>query len=272
MDWKLMQGAEPVFLPGTGQNAKVGCLCLHGLSASPQEVYWLGKSLSEHGATVFLPRLYGHGVVPDQMRHMRWQDWYLSALDGYHILKRNCDQVVVLGLSMGGLLGLSLATTEHVAGVVTMAAPILPPAKAAWITHYLRYFGSYVAQYDQATDPIDQRLRELQKERGEPVVGRVASWKQSAAGIAELLKLYKQVQTRLDRVKIPVLLIYSEKDTTATADSLKLIQAGLTASPSVTVLQLQESSHIITNDVEFEQVNDAAWNFMAQVAGVSATL
>jgi carboxylesterase len=271
LDWKLLQGAEPVFLSGTGENSKIGCLCLHGLSASPQEMYWLGKSLADHGATVFIPRLYGHGVVPDQLRYMRWQDWYLSALDGYHLLKHTCDRIVVLGLSTGGLLGLRLAAAENAAGVVTMAAPILPPAKNAWLTHIVRYFNTYVAHYDQVSDPIDQRIRQLQQERGETITGRVASYKQSAAGVAELLKLYSEVRTNLARVRAPVLLIYSEKDTTATTESLKLIQARLTASAAVTTLQLKESSHIITNDIESDKVFDAAWNFVAQVASARAT-
>src|SRR5262245_48176890 len=119
MDIKLMTGAEPFYFRG----GPIGCLCMHGLSASPQEMYWLGASLAEHGLTVYGARMYGHGVTPDYLLHMRWQDWYLSLLDGYHLLKRTCDQVFVLGFSVGGLLALRLAAAEQVTGVVAMAVP-----------------------------------------------------------------------------------------------------------------------------------------------------
>src|SRR5689334_12269526 len=99
MNLKLMPGAEPFYMPA----GRVGCLCLHGLGASPQEMAWLGQHLAERGISVCAPRLYAHGVTPDHFQHMRWQDWYLSALDSYHMLRQNCDKVVICGFSMGGL-------------------------------------------------------------------------------------------------------------------------------------------------------------------------
>src|SRR5712691_2402872 len=150
MDIKIMAGAEPFYFRG----GAVGCLCMHGLSAAPQEVYWLGQSLAKHGATVYGPRLYGHGLTVDHMLHMRWQDWYASALDGYYLLKQTCDQVFALGFSMGSLLALRLAATEDVAGVVGLAVPFEPPVKGAWTAHFLRYVLPFVASYDQATDRI----------------------------------------------------------------------------------------------------------------------
>src|SRR4051812_13660433 len=131
-----MPGAEPFFFPG----GRIGCLCLHGLSAAPQEMYWFGKHLHQCGATVYGPRLHGHGVTRDYFRHTRWQDWYLSALDGYHLLRSQCDQVFVLGLSMGALISLRLAASEQIAGVVALAAPLSLPVRALALTHLARHF------------------------------------------------------------------------------------------------------------------------------------
>src|SRR5262249_6452008 len=147
-----------------------------------------------------------------------------SLLDGYHLLKRTCDQVFVLGFSVGGLLALRLAASERVTGVVAMAVPFEPPTSYAWIVHGLRYVVPFVATYDRETDPIDKRVREFQQQRGELVTGRIAYYKQSTAGVAEMLKLQREVRANLNRIKAPVLLIFSEKDTTASLRDMEQIE------------------------------------------------
>ena len=41
---------------------------------------------------------------------------------GYELLRQHCDQIFVMGLSMGGALALMLASQVPVAGVVTLSA------------------------------------------------------------------------------------------------------------------------------------------------------
>jgi carboxylesterase len=261
MNTKLMHGAEPFFIPG----GRIGCLCLHGLTASPQEVAWLGAFLAQHGATVYAPRLYGHGVEPAHLRRARWQDWYLSALDGYHLLRRQCDQVIVLGLSMGGLLSLRLAADEAVAGLVAMAAPVRIAIKNVWVVHLLRYFVPTVIRFDRATDRINARVEAIQRERGEAVTGRVAYYEHSAAGTAELLKLQAAVKASLARITAPALLIFSEADQTVPIENIDLIAGGLTACRDVQIVRLKQSDHILTNDIEYMQVFESAWSFVERI-------
>ena len=115
----------PTIIPGGKLSelraGPVGCLCLHGVSASPDEMRWFGEHLHSQGITVFAPRAVGHGVHQSHMRTTRWQDWYLSALDGYHLLRKECNQIYVAGLSKGGLLALLVAANEYVDGVIVMA-------------------------------------------------------------------------------------------------------------------------------------------------------
>jgi carboxylesterase len=258
MDLKLMPGAEPFYFPG----GKVGCLCLHGLSASPQEMIWLGQHLAAQGISVCGPRMYAHGITHEHFFRMRWQDWYLSALDGYHILRRNCDQVVVCGFSMGGLAALLMASLEDVAAAVVIATPLYLPQRTAHLSHVLRRFVPWAARYDQTTDRIDQRVRQLQQERGEPITGRVAYYAQSMVGVSELLKFQSEVKAHLSEIECPVLAIYSEKDDTALIYNIDLLQRGLTGSQDFQTLRLTESEHIYTNDVEFEQVFETAYRFI----------
>ncbi|MBE2193146.1 MAG: alpha/beta fold hydrolase [Anaerolinea sp.] len=264
---QILPGAEPVYFPG----GKVGCLVLHGVTASPQEVYWLAEYLSQQGYTVCLPRHFGHGLVDRHtIKRARWQDWYLSALDAYHLLRRNCDQVFVMGLSMGGLISLLLASALPVDGVAALAAPLFINAKNQWLAHILRHFGVRVAKFDQSVDPVDQRIREMQRDRGEPETGRVAYYEHTASGVAELFLLQKVVMQHLGAVTAPALLIYSEKDSAVPFGNLSLLERNLSRSRAITTLPLKQSDHIITNDLEHQQVFEAVGAFVKQYSGSSS--
>jgi carboxylesterase len=214
---------------------------------------------------VCAPRLYGHGVEPAHLRRVHWQDWYLSALDGYHLLRRQCDQVFVLGLSMGGLLSLRLAADETLAGVVVMAAPLRLTIPGVWLVHLLRHFGTTVMRFNRAADRINARIETLQRERGEAVTGRVAYYEHSAAGTAELLKLQAEVKASLSRITAPTLLLFSEADRTVPIENIDLIAKGLTACRDMQIVRLKESDHILTNDIEYTQVCESAWSFIQQI-------
>ncbi len=261
-DIKLLPGAEPFYFPG----GPIGCLCLHGLTAAPHEVFWLGQHLAKLGATVYGPRMHGHGVNRSYLRKTRWQDWYLSALDGYHLLRAQCDQIFVLGLSMGSLISLRLAASEDVAGVVAMAVPLSLPIRGLRLMHLLRYVFPYLPPYDPDASPIHERIKQIQRERGERVTGRVSYWQFSTVSLSELLKLQNEVSAALSRIEAPVLLIFSEKDQTVPFANAELVKQGLTRSRSVQLVRLKESDHIIPADVENEQAFEAAWSFVAQNA------
>lgn len=256
----LQAGAEPFYFRG----GRIGALCVHGLTASPQEVYWLGKSLADRGFTVFGPRLDAHGSNFEELHRARWQRWYYDLLDGYALLQQSCDRIVVLGMSMGGLLSLHLAAEKPVAGVVLMATPLYLNSPL-WLAYLLRYIRPQVSQYDRATDPLNQRITELQRERGEIVTGRIAYYRHSAGGLAEMHKLQGIVASDLAKINAPVLAIYSEGDTTVPIGNIDRLRNGLISVPRLEVLRLHKSGHIVTCDIECDSVFDAAGKFLKDI-------
>src|SRR5207253_9891867 len=87
-------------------DASVACLLIHGFSGSPPEMRWLGAYLAERGVRVEGVRLAGHGTQPEELNHLTWQDWLHSASEGMDRLKHAGRKTVVVGFSMGGLLGI----------------------------------------------------------------------------------------------------------------------------------------------------------------------
>jgi len=242
-----MPGAQPYFHRG----GSIGCLCLHGFMASPAEVRWLGEHLAGDGLTVYIPRLAGHGTHYRDMERMRWRDWYGTALDGYHILRQQCERVFVAGLSMGGMLALLLASSLPLDGAAVLAAPVVFNTWRMAHARRIKYIRRYTRQPDRSGLP--RLIRDEQARRGEPVLGRVRYDDWSTAAVGELYALSNVVRRALPQITAPLLLIYSQADKTVSPDNAAIIARSV-SSKTVEQHLLQHSEHILTQHVERETV------------------
>jgi alpha-beta hydrolase superfamily lysophospholipase len=125
-------GAED---PGGGQRTARVYVCFHGLTNSPQQYVALGERLVARGdATVFIPRIPRHGfadrmtTVLAQLTDAELVDATADALD---IAAGLADEVIVTGISLGGVLATWAAQFRPVARAAIVAPsfglPILPP-------------------------------------------------------------------------------------------------------------------------------------------------
>ena len=255
----IMPGAEPYFARG----GRIGVLLLHGFTASPHEVKWLGQHLSAQGHTVYAPRIAGHGTDYRDLARTTWQDWAGSALDGYHILRAQCNRVFVGGLSMGGALALLTAAQIEVDGVIAMATPVLPfPGMSPDRLRIAKRLRPFTDQTDRS--PFADYIFAQQKQLGEPAIGRVRYGMWSTAALEQLMRLITQVQARLSEIKAPVLAVYSKADATVLTPNLDALKAGLTEAARIEAHVLEQSSHILTQDTEREKVFSLVGKFVAK--------
>ncbi|MFJ4940988.1 alpha/beta hydrolase, partial [Streptomyces pseudovenezuelae] len=114
----VLPGAEPFRHEG----GEAGVLLCHGFTGSPQSLRPWAQHLAEHGLTVSLPLLPGHGTRWQDMALTGWQDWYAEVDRELRALTERCTSVFVAGLSMGGTLALRLAAKhgDAVRGVVVV--------------------------------------------------------------------------------------------------------------------------------------------------------
>jgi carboxylesterase len=252
-----LPGAEPDFHRGSA----VGCLCLHGFTASPAEVRWLSVHLAQQGLTVHGPRLAGHGADYRDLSRTGWRDWYYSALDGYHILRQQCEQVFVAGLSMGGMLALLLAASIPLEGLAVMASPVTFRSRRMALSRYFKYVIPFSRQPDRSSLP--ELIREEQARRGEPVLGRVRYDNWSTHAVGELHALAQVVRSQLPRVTAPLLLIYSEADQTVPIENAAIV-AREVSSRNIEQHTLRASEHILTQHVERETVFALVADFIAR--------
>jgi carboxylesterase len=123
----IIAGAEPWSHVGDGAH---GAVVLHGFTGNPASMRALAESLAANGFHVELPLLPGHGTVVDDMLPTRWADWAGEAEAAYQRLRQRAENVVVVGLSMGGALTLRLgADHAEIAGLVCIN-PVTQPQTA----------------------------------------------------------------------------------------------------------------------------------------------
>src|SRR4051812_17466983 len=143
----VLAGAEPF----RHDRGAVGVLLCHGFTGSPQSLQPWGDALAAAGVSVLCPRLPGHGTRWQELNLTGWQDWYAEVVHAFDELAGRCDQVFVMGLSMGGTLALRLAERRpaDVAGLVLVNPSVMSLNKAfnalpvlKWVVPSLKGIGS----------------------------------------------------------------------------------------------------------------------------------
>ncbi|MHB1652385.1 MAG: alpha/beta hydrolase [Desulfitobacteriaceae bacterium] len=232
---------EPFYFPGN----QVGCLLIHGFTGAPSEMRFLGERLAAYGWTILGIRLSGHGTTPEEMAKTGWKDWEQDAQSGVAELRRTCHKVVAVGLSMGGLLSLDLATKDWVNATVSLNAPML---LSDWRTRLAGLAKPFI-RYARKSEEHRKAARNLTLDDPE----RFAYTKVPMASLDSLNRAIRQVRRNLGSIHCPTLLMQSVKDKTVSPESVRIIEKGLVNNRS-RVVYWANSGHILTLGPEREAV------------------
>ena len=251
----IIPSAEPFLLPG--QPDKPGILLSHGFTGAPKEMRWMGEYLNGQGYTCLGIRLAGHATRPKDMIRSRYTDWMHSIEDGYQLLRGLSNEIVLAGLSMGGVLSLLMSTKLNVRGVIAMSTPFdLPVPYPAWGMQIVSYFKAYV-----------------RKSKGQPgegwfdkeaYKGHISYPFNPVRSGAELDRLLAKMRASLPNVKGPVLLIHSKDDKYVLPENMPHIYERLGARDKE-MLWVTGSGHVVTRDAARQQVFEAAAAFIRRV-------
>jgi carboxylesterase len=247
---RVIREGQPFFLPGD----HTGCLLIHGFTGAPREMRLLGEALAQAGRTVLGIRLFAHATRLEDMRRARWTDWLADAEDGLALLESACEQVVAIGLSMGGAISLLLAAEHSLAGAVGLSTPYaLPADRRLAFAKLISLFVPGIGKGEP--DWVDPRNGE----------GHLSYPLYPTRGAVELNLLLATMRDALPRIKVPVLLMQSETDHSILPESMPLIFSHL-GTANKRQVWLGPSAHVITRDVARQQVFDTVADFVAGVA------
>jgi carboxylesterase len=245
----VLPGAEPFRHEG----GEAGVLLCHGFTGSPQSLRPWAQYLAEHGLTVSLPLLPGHGTRWQDMALTGWQDWYAEVDRELRALSERCTSVFVAGLSMGGTLALRLAAKhgDAVRGVV-----VVNPANRM---HGLAPYALPVARHFVRTAPgiASDIAKEGSVELGYDKVPLHAAH--------SLRTFFRQVDGELPQVTQPLLVLRSAQDhVVPAADSARVLSR--VSSLDVTEIVLEQSYHVATLDHDADRIFEESLAFMGRLA------
>lgn len=134
---------RPYLINSTNGSRRVGCLMLHGFLGSPGSSQPLAHFLAERGVTTYAPLLPGHGHWPDKLYKISHRRWLAEAEEALHQFSQQVDDIVIVGHSMGAVLGSHLVVKQgqHAAicGVVMLSPVYDIPDNRLKLMRYLRY-------------------------------------------------------------------------------------------------------------------------------------
>lgn len=217
------------------QGNSTGFLLIHGFTATTAEVRLIADKLHQLGYTIAAPLLPGHGTHPDDLNRTTWPMWVEKVKAFYERLLRNCEQVYVIGQSMGTLLAIELAAQHPEIPALILTAPALK-------VHYL-----WVARF---ISPIIPYVKLFKKDDGLPWRGYTVYPLKAAV---EFQKLQKHTWKQLPKITQPTLIFTAEYDHHLTPDSIKPILEKINSEKKKSI-HLKNSGHGILLDQELELV------------------
>lgn len=225
---------------------------------------WLAHDLHRRlGATIYAPRLAGHATRPEDMRGIRWQEWYADVLSAYCLMRERCDRVYLIGLSMGAALSLLVASTQQVDGVVAMSTPYNIYDWRVPLLPLLRLILPYRTKRETPETLSWRQFVDAEGRRrgfSDPF-GYAAYERYPTASLIEVNGLLGAMRAALPRIQSPTLLIHSQRDDVIPfAQFQHTIDAMTGTTPQV--LTLEKSLHVITMDCECDSVFGAIASFI----------
>lgn len=235
------------------ESSRIGFLLVHGFTGAPTEVRPVADHLAARGHRCIGVQLTGHGTHVENLRDVSRAHWKQVVAEGHRWLAEDCERVVLVGLSMGGLLSVIEAANHGCDGLV-LIAPAFEIANPLFaLLPWLGWMPGAIAAPS-----------------GSGLVSR-EGWKQlwhyerrPFRAARELHRLQVEARAALVRVTAPVLLVQGMLDQTLEPMGAQRAFDRLRASHRQLVW-LHRSGHIATVDVEADVLFGAIDGFIAEI-------
>ena len=226
---------------GDKKNGHIGVVLVHGFTGSPAAMRPWAEFLNARGYSVRVPLLPGHGTKPSDLNEVQWPEWPAKVKAEIAELQKQCSQVFVAGLSMGG------GTTLHVAAELgdELSGIILvnPMIHVRGISPTLAFAISRVVKFGKSVGNDIKR-------KG---VTEYSYDKMPYRGIHQLLTMLQLTRAALPSVKVPMQLFHSVDDHTLPVSNTEIIMREV-GSTTKSRIELLNSFHVATLDHDSELI------------------
>ncbi len=245
---------SPFFIRGSRRD--IGVLIVHGYMAAPMEVRALGERIAASGYPVYGVRLPGHGTAPEDLAQRSHLEWTQSVAEGYAIVSNLCETVVAGGFSFGAGLVLDLCTrADDIRAVFAISAPLKLQDFSSRFVGALHFWNSLAGK-------LHIPKASMRFVNNSPENPHINYTRNPISGVAEMGKLMTQLEAKLSTIKVPALIIQSDRDPVVhPAGSLRIFRG--ISSEDKQYLLVNTPRHGIVNGDGSERVFHAVENFIA---------
>ena len=228
-------------------------LCLHGLTGTPYEVRPIAVALAARGVRARGIWMAGHNGTVDDLAATSHQQWIGLAEQALAELRAQHDRLYLVGVSMGALVGLRLAETSRVDGVVTVGAPLVLAPRIPQLLPLIRVFRkSRPKRASGVEDP-------------EALARHPTFPEMPFDAVRELIRLQKLVRRDLRKVTCPILVAHGQQDKTAQPEDAARLHASVgTGQGDKALMMLPRSGHVATVDYDGPDLARAAADFLTR--------
>jgi carboxylesterase len=243
--------ASPYF--HRGEPGGIGCLLIHGLTASPTEVMPIAKYLVENDPRLWVSaiRLPGHGTTPADLRRCRRSHWRQAVRDGFEELSQSCAAVHLVGVSMGAILAADLVQDGASVETLTMLAPPFRVKSAtSWMVPVMKHFMPYKRKSTASIE--NHRAKNLFSYDCYPL-----------ASLAEMWKLASEVQDRLREIRVPTLLAIGHNDRYVPLNSIFELQEAI-GIEHCGLVECPNSGHVLPHEADAKTLLPEIHEFLSR--------
>jgi carboxylesterase len=251
-------------LPYTMHAGSIGCLVLHGFMGSPVSTRPLATFLHEKGITVHCPLLPGHGEYPSKFNKIPKEAWIDEVEEALAYIRTLSDEVILIGHSMGTVLGAHLVTKFGDFKGQIMLAPVLDvPDQRIRLLRFARYVMPwfYPLKSRRLRSMVNERILDFdpdidlddpEVQARLPRMTRVPT-----SGMDEMRQVLDMGRDLWPQLDLPVLIFQGELDPAASPENAKKIFDMLPSDDKEFVL-FEDTGHEMMRP--FEPVHTQVWH------------
>ncbi len=256
---------------------RTGVLLIHGLTGSPAEMAPMAKALRRAGYRTAVPLIAGHGAGHKELLATTWQDWLDGLRRDLREFAETCDEVIIVGLCVGGLLGALLAAEDdRVRGLICLSPDFgvrIPGPATPW-TRFLLPIAFRVPWlrthgYWTEKPPFGVKNPRLQQRITQAVAASIGgqtedygTFRTYVGTIRELVRLRAAAGRSFADVRCPSLIIHSFEDTMFSIRNSTYIYNQLGATEKQ-IAFITGCDHVITIDLRRDDVARRVARFIA---------
>lgn len=192
--------------PASSAKIKRGVLLIHGLLDCPFSLRDIGGQLQQAGILCRSILLPGHGTTPSDLLHVSYHDWIKAVRYGVESLKKEVDQVYLIGYSTGAALSIYHALQDsHINGIVLLSPAIRIKAPV-----------DLVVGWKQITKFLRGNLPWVYREKEDDYAKYLSIAFNAVSQVSQLTEVIHDLR-RLNELKQPMLMVMSREDETVSS-------------------------------------------------------